>query len=133
VTIKQQQLRTPSPNPKKKKTQNGVIKGQKEQIMPQELPPLPPITSKKRIYIKKYRKMFFFLSSFDEQLLERLVTKCPLFLEPRGHLVGAGWTPTKSSVMLTIIIKGKPRKSFGFFLYRKNSIALLGGFSSWKI
>lgn len=39
VTIKQQQLRTPSPNPRKKtKTQNGVIMGQEEQIMPQELP-----------------------------------------------------------------------------------------------
>lgn len=80
------------PPKKKAKTQSGVKKGQKEQIMPKSSP--APTNHKEETYEKMYRKMIL-KTSFDEELLERLVTQCPLFLEPRGHLVGAGWTPTK--------------------------------------
>lgn len=66
VTIKQQQLRTPSPNPKKKKKIKNKNKnpkwghnGARGTNYAPRAPPLPPITSKKRIK-KSMRKMFFF-------------------------------------------------------------------------
>jgi len=88
VTIKQQQLRTPKSEPKKKgKNPKWGHKGAKRNKLRPRAPQHPPITSKKRME-KHIVKCFS--TSFDERLLERLVTQCPLFLEPRGALGGCG-------------------------------------------